>query len=92
MARAGLLGQRSLDSQAGAAQLGDPVGLIAGGQDRQPVGRGGARVRQAAVPDGGVGEAREHRCGVLRVQLRRGLVEDAPEVGLRGRQVALAEP
>jgi hypothetical protein len=54
------------------------------------VGGGGAGVRQAAVPDGDLGQAREHGRGVLRVQRGHGLVEDTPEVGVRAGQVAAA--
>ncbi|HEV8164694.1 MAG TPA: hypothetical protein VGR74_09655 [Actinomycetota bacterium] len=92
MAGPGVLGQRRLDGQPGPAQLGDPVGLLGGGQDRQPVGHGGPGVGQAAVPQGGLGQAGEHRRGVLRVQRRPGVVEDAPEVGVGGGGLARAQP
>jgi hypothetical protein len=88
----GLLGQGGLDPQGGAAQLGRPVGLLGGAQVREPVGHGGAGVGQAAVPQGGLGQGGEHRRGVLRVQRRRGLVEDVAEIGLGAGQVAAAQP
>ena len=92
VAGAGLLGGGRLHRHRGAAQLGDPVGLLGGGQDRQPVGHGGARVRQAAVPHGDLGQARVHGGCALRLQRRRGVVEDPPEVGLRAGEVAAPQP
>jgi hypothetical protein len=72
VARACLLGGGSLDRQPRAAQLSEPVGLVGVGQGRQP----------AVLPDGDLGQAREHRRGRLRVQRRGELVKDLPDVCL----------
>jgi len=88
----GLLGQRGRDGHPGAAQLGDPVGLVRAGQELQGVGHGGPRVLQAAIPQGGLGQSHQHRRGVLGVRPGRDLVEDGLEIGPAAGQVAGPHP
>jgi hypothetical protein len=51
-----------------------------------------ARLRQTIVPDGRLRERRVHRRGGLRVQRRRGVVQDPGEVGPRAVEVAPPQP